>query len=167
MAVNALRWAGGFAVLALVASAAAALSDWPRYRLIPPDTGVLTLSVTHSGDRSAACRQLSEEELAKLPPNMRRSEVCERRRPPVTVELAVDGAILYRATVAPSGIAGDGSSHLHERFALPAGEHALSVRLSDRADGAFNYETSRIVDLAPEQNLAIDFVPAAGGFVFR
>lgn len=167
MAMTVFRWIGGFAALTVVFSGAAALSDWPRWRLLPPGTGVLTLSVSHGGDRSAACRQLTQDELAQLPPNMRRKEVCDRRRPPIRAELTVDGTLLYAETVAPSGIAGDGPSHIYERFALPAGEYVVAVRLSDRADGTFNYEAERAVDLAPEQNLAIDFAPSAGGLVFR
>src|SRR3972149_6651163 len=105
-----LRFLGGFATLTVVFALAMLLSDAPVYRVIPPQTGILKLSFTHGADRKAACRQLTAEEIAALPPNMRRTEICPRRRPPVDVELAVDGKLVYRATLPPSGLAGGGSA---------------------------------------------------------
>ena len=163
-----LRIFGGFATLTVVFALAALLSDAPAYRVIPPRTGILKLSFTHGADRKAGCRQLTAEEIAALPANMRRTEICPRRRPPVDVELAVDGNLVYRATLPPSGLAGDGPSRIYEKFLLPAGDHEIAVRLRDNPNTAgFDYETVRQVALAPQQNLVIDFSPNQGGFVFR
>ncbi len=162
------RFLAGFAALTIVFGLAVLLSDAPAYRSLPPQTGVLKLSFSHGADRKAACRKLTPEEIAALPANMRRTEICPRRRPPVEVELIVDGAVLFRETLPPSGIAGDGPSRVYEKFVLPAGEHTIAVALSDNPQLAgFEYDAVRRVDLAVGQNLAIDFSPADGGFVFR
>jgi hypothetical protein len=162
------RFLAGFAVLTIFFALAAQLSDAPAYRTIAPQTGVLKLSFSHGANRKAACRKLSAEEIAALPANMRRTEICPRRRPPVDVELRIDGELVFRETLAPSGIAGDGPSRVYEKFVLPAGEHTIAIAMSDdpRAAG-FEYDVVRQVDLAAGQNLVIEFSPTNGGFAFR
>ena len=162
------RFLAGFAVLTILFALAVLLSDAPTYSTIAPQTGVLKLSFSHGSDRKAACRKLTAEEIAALPANMRRTEICPRRRPPVDVELRVDGEILFRETLPPSGIAGDGPSRVYEKFALSAGKHTIAVALSDNPQIAgFEYDKVRQVDLAAGQNLVIDFSPTNGGFVFH
>lgn len=163
-----IRIFGGFATLTLVIALAVLLSDAPAYRVIPPQTGILKLSFTHGANRRAGCRQLTAEEIAALPPNMRRTEICPRRRPPVDIELAVDGDLVYRAMLPPSGLAGDGPSRAYEKFLLPAGNHEITVKMRDNPTTVgFDYEAVRQVVLAAEQNLVIDFSVTEGGFVFR
>jgi hypothetical protein len=156
----------GTLVMAALITGAAALSAWPAYRAMPAGGAMLKLSFSHGGARN--CRQLTGAELAKLPPNMRRAEVCDRRRLPVHVVLDIDGATVYRAELAPSGIAGDGPSRVYQKFVLPAGSHEVALRLRDtaRAEG-FDHEAARRIELAPGQNFVIDFSPVAGGFVFN
>ncbi len=156
---------GTIATTAIIAGVAA-LSAWPSHRALPEGTGVLKLSFSHGGERS--CRELTEAELAKLPPNMRRTEICDRKRPPLYVELDLDGVTVYRASLPPSGIAGDGPSRVYQRFVLPAGEYEVAIRLRDttRAEG-FDHTAERRISLASEQSFAIDFRPGAGGFIFN
>ena len=156
----------GTALTVAVTAGIAVLSAWPSYHTIPEDTGVVKLAFTHGGARN--CRELTEEELAKLPPNMRRKEVCDRERQPVYVELEIDGERVFADSLPPTGLAGDGPSRVYERFVLPAGTHELALRLRDTgAAEGFTHRTERRVELAPGQNLAIDFAPEAGGFVFN
>jgi hypothetical protein len=158
---------GGLATLA-VTLAAAWLSAAPAWQTLPPATAVLRVSFTHSGDRSSTCRDRTAEELAKLPPNMRARQICDRRRPPLWLELDVDGRTLLAALLPPSGLAGSGPSRVYERFELPAGPHEIRVRLRDRpGTTGFDYEARTSVILAPAQSFVIDFRPGAGGFVFR
>lgn len=142
-------------------------SDRPAYTHFPPDEALIKLSFAH-GAKKEDCRRRTPEELAELPPNMRRPMVCSRERLPVTVELLLDGEPLYQAVLPPTGLAGDGPSRTYRRFAVPAGHHELTARLrdSDRAEG-FDYERTATVELAAGQSLAIDFRPEMGGFVLR
>jgi len=163
---RALHLTLGTLATTVIIAAVAVLSAWPSYRAIPTGTGLLKLSFSHGGERN--CRELSDAELSKLPPNMRRTEVCDRERLPIVVELDLDGETVYRASLPPSGIAGDGPSRVYERFVLPAGEHDVTVRLRDttRSEG-FDHTAQRRFSLAAEQNFAIDFSPVAGGFIFN
>lgn len=157
---------GGIVTLVL-SLAVAWLSAAPAWQTVPENMALLRLSFSHSGDRSASCRDRTPEELAKLPPNMRQTQICDRRRPPIYVELEVDGTLIYGAEIAPSGIAGSGPSRLYERLLLPAGTHNLTVRMRDNpASGDFGYEATREIDLKPEQSFVIDFRKESG-FVFE
>lgn len=157
---------GGLVTMAL-AAAVAYFASSPQWRDMPEDTALLRLSFTHSGDRSASCRDRTPEELAKLPPNMRAKQICDRRRPPIYVELAVDGKTIYAAEKAPSGLAGSGPSRLYERLLLPAGHHSVTVRMRDNpATEGFDFVETRQIDLKAEQSFVIDF-RTASGFTFH
>lgn len=166
--MNPLRLAGQFAVIAALFAGVAALSDWPAYRQIPGNSGVVMLTFVHSADRSGECRRLAPEEIAKLPPNMRKVLDCPRVRRPIYVELDVDGRSVYRASLPPAGIAGDGPSRVYERFVLPTGRHDVAVRMRDtaRTEG-FDHEGRSSMELSPDQMFVIDFRPESGSFVFR
>ena len=156
----------GTSLTVAVTAGVAVLSAWPSWHTIPEGTGVVKLSFSHGGARN--CRPLTEEERAKLPPNMRRSEVCDRERQPVYVELDIDGSRVFAASLPPTGLAGDGPSRVYESFVLPAGRHELAVRLRDTAaDEGFTHRAEREVTLEPGQNLAVDFAPESGGFTFN
>lgn len=164
----ALRIAAQFVVIAALFAGVAALSDWPAYSQIPKNTGVVMLTFVHGADRKGECRRLTPEEIARLAPNMRRVQDCPRGRRPIYVELDVDGRSVFKASLAPTGIAGDGPSRVYQRFVLPAGKHDLAVRMRDtaRAEG-FDHERRDSVELSADQMLVIDYRPESGSFVFR
>jgi hypothetical protein len=166
--VRGLRPAGQFIVVAALFAGVATLSDWPTYGQIPNGTGVVMLTFVHGADRKGECRRLTPEEIAKLPPNMRKVLDCPRGRRPIYVELDVDGRSVYRASLPPAGIAGDGPSRVYQRFVLPAGNHELAVRMRDtaRTEG-FDHERRDSVALAPDQMLVIDYRQENGSFIFR
>ena len=119
--MRAARLIAQFIVIAALFAGVAALSDWPKYSQIAKDSGVVMLTFVHGADRKGECRRLTPEEIAKLPPNMRRVQDCPRGRRPIYVELDVDGHGVYRASLPPTGVAGDGPSRVYQRFVLPAG----------------------------------------------
>lgn len=166
--MKAVRLIAQFMVIAALFAGVAALSDWPTYGQIPTGSSVVMLTFVHGADRKGECRRLSPEEIAKLPPNMRRVQDCPRGRRAIYVELDVDGRSLYQASLSPTGFAGDGPSRVYQRFILPAGKHDVAVRMRDtaRADG-FDHERSESVELSPEQMLVIDYRPDSGSFIFR
>ncbi len=163
-----VRLVGQFIVIVALFAGVAALSDWPTYGQIPNNSGVVMLTFVHGADRKGECRRLTPEEIAKLPPNMRRVQDCPRSRRPIYVELDIDGRGAYQASLPPTGIAGDGPSRVYQRFVLPAGRHELAVRMRDtaRAEG-FDHERRDSVELAPDQMFVIDYRPESGSFIFR
>ncbi|HLB14118.1 MAG TPA: hypothetical protein VJM14_04240 [Burkholderiales bacterium] len=142
-------------------------SSYPVYEVMPADQALVRLSFTHGAKPSAPCRERTDEELAKLPPNMRVRLECPRERSPVRVEIEMDGKLLYDIVAPPAGIRHDGPSTVYRRLPVPAGKHAFKARLSDSPDGKFGYAAEEVVDLAPGRVLLIDFNAGKGGFLFR
>jgi hypothetical protein len=166
--IEGARVAAQICVFATLSAGVAMLADWPHYHQLPPGHAIVKLSFTHGSNRQAECRRRTAEELAKLPPNMRQPLGCPRTRSPVYVELDLDGSTIYRASLPPSGIAGDGTSRLYERFVVPSGVHTVEVRMRDtRRREGFDYAKSGSIILAADDNFVIDFRDEAGGFVFR
>lgn len=142
-------------------------STSPAYTHLAPNQALLKLSLTHAGERKAACRERTPEELAKLAPNMRAQTVCPRERVPVVIDIELDGAPLFRVTAPPSGLAKDGASTVYRRVPVASGRHRISARLADGPDGAFRYATDTTLDILPGRVVVIDFDTAKGGFVFH
>lgn len=141
----------------------AALSARPEWQSLPPDTGLVRLSFTHSGARD--CRDRTEEELAALPRNMRAQQVCARRRAPLRIEMDVDGDRKLTAELPPSGLAGSGPSRVYDRVVLPVGEHHIELRMNDDpAVEGFPHVGAFDITLRAAQSVAVDFDPAKGGF---
>lgn len=161
------RFAAQAAAYVLFAAFVGVFSDTPAYHPIGPDEAVIKLSFSHAGERAQPCRARTPEEIAKLPPNMRLAQDCPRERSPVRIELWLDEALVYRDALKPAGWKRDMASTVYRRFNVPAGEHTLALRLSDRADGEFTYAREARVVLSPAQLLVIDFKPESGGFVLQ
>ncbi len=159
--------AGGAVTLA-VTLAAAWLSAAPAWQSLRDDRALVRISFSHGGDRSASCRDRTPEELAALPQNMRRTQVCDRRRPPVVVELDIDGATVLSRELPPSGIGGSGPSRIYQRIEVAAGDHSFAARLRDNpATEGFDYRAKTRTALRPGQSFVIEFDAERGGFVFQ
>ena len=164
---TALRYGAQALLYAAFVAVIGYLSTSPAYQHLAPGEALLKLSLTHAGARKEACRQRSAEELAKLAPNMRAQSVCPRERVPVTVEVTLDDAPLFRVVASPSGFSKDGASTIYRRVPVAAGRHRIGARLADNPAGEFTFADAATVDLAPGRVIVIDFDPAQGGFVFR
>lgn len=129
--MNAVRIIGQALFWAAAMLLVVAMAHRPTVRPLPPGNAELKLSMAHLTQRLSPCRQLSEEERAQLPPNMRAFEVCERERAPAVLEILLDGAPLFAETVRPAGSHSDGRAYLHRTWPLPAGDYILELRLRD------------------------------------
>lgn len=161
------RYALQGVLYAAFVAAVGILSSAPTFRHIAPDESLVRLSFSHAAQRMRPCRERTPKELAKLPPNMRAKLDCPRERAPVTVELEMDGKLLYRIVAAPSGLGKDGASTVYRRLVVGSGRHHFRARLADNVRGEFNFAAERSVEIGPGRVLLIDFNAAAGGFVFR
>jgi len=143
-------------------------SDSPAYVHFPPEKALIKLSFTHGGERKGGCRRRTAEELAALPPNMRKPMDCPRERVPLLMELEVDGEVFLHRWLAPTGLARDGQSHIYERIQVTPGRHLVIARLrdSERPEG-YDYVSERAINVRSGQSLAIDFRHEMGGFVFK
>jgi hypothetical protein len=164
--MKALRIAAQFALYVPLMAILAYFSTEPRFSMVAPDEALVRVSFIHATQRKEACRERSAEELAKLAPNMRASQDCPRERSPLLVEVELDGKLVLRREVQPSGLRHDGNVAVYERMALPAGRHRIVARMRDRAQGEFNYAKDETLELAGGRVLIIDFNAARGGFEF-
>ena len=162
------QYVGQFIAYALFALVVGYFATQPAYTHLAPDEALIKLSFSHAGAHTQECRKLTQEELNRLPPNMRRPTECIRERVALLVELELDGEILYRDALPPSGLSGDGASTAYEKFPVHAGAHHLVARLrNSRREEGFDYEKAVTMDLTPQQNFVVDFRPELGGFQFR
>lgn len=165
--VRPLRYLGQVLAYALFAAVIGYFSTTPVYKHLPSDQALVKLSFRHAAQRKGACRERTDEELAKLPPNMRVRQVCPRERADVVVELEVDGQPMVQAVLPPSGITHDSAATIYRRFSIPAGTHRFEVRLKDAVEGDFGYKAEKTLTLEPGRVLVIDFNAVMGGFSFR
>jgi hypothetical protein len=142
-------------------------SSYPTFEVMPADQALVRLSFSHGAKPSAPCRERTDEELAKLAPNMRAAMDCPRERSPLVVELELDGNVVLRREVEPAGLKRDGNATVYHRLPVPAGKHRIAVRMRDRPGEGFNFTREETVDLAPGRVLLIDFIASQGGFQFR
>jgi len=144
------------------------LSVWPRFQLINEGQAMVSVSFSHAGQRIGECRRLTQQELDKLPPNMRKLEDCPRERLPVRVVFSSDDNMLYEAVLQPSGFWHDGESSVYRRLSLPAGKQRLFIGMIDssRSKG-FDYSLEQEIDLTPGQHLVVNFDGTQQKFVFR
>lgn len=142
-------------------------STSPPYRHLGADQALVRLSFSHAAQRIGECRERTPEELAKLPPNMRAPLVCPRERAPVSVELEIDGRLVYQALAPPSGFTRDGAATVYQRLPIAAGRHRFTARLNDRVAPGFNYERDATLDVGAGRVLVIDFNAAQGGFLLK
>ena len=162
-----VQFLGQAIAYSLFAFAIGYLATRPAYTYLNPDMAVIKLSFSHAGAHIEECRQLSQEELNRLAPNMRRPTQCLRERVSLLIEVMLDGELIYRKALPPSGLAGDGASTVYKKFPVNTGRHHLVARLRDsRRESGFDHEQSVDVTLTPQQNFVIDFRPELGGFLF-
>jgi len=165
---RALNWTGQALLYGGFAVALGVFSRWPVYHPLPDDMAQIKVSFIHHGARVAACRPYTAEEQAKMPPNMRKAEKCERERSPVSIEVDIDGKTVLSRTAAPSGLSRDGASTLYQRLDVAAGQHQIAVRFKDNQTAqGFTSQHEAAVTLKPAQVLVIDFSPDKGGIVFQ
>lgn len=135
----------------------------PSVRVIEDNEAMITVAFAHAGETVAECRRLSQEELMKLPPNMRKPEDCPRERSPIIIEAMLDGKIVFSETMLPPGIFNDGGVNIYYNSKVPAGKHMFEIKMDDsvRKQG-FNHQLTQDIDIKPTQILLVEFEPLKG-----
>ncbi|MCW8909257.1 MAG: hypothetical protein OQK76_01430 [Gammaproteobacteria bacterium] len=140
-------------------------SLYPAYHQLEEDQAMITFTVSHAGKHIRECVKFSQEELLKLPPNMRKPMDCPRERSPISMELKLDDEVIYSKVAPPHGLYSDQGIDIYQNIRVPAGKHRLTAWLNDdvKVEGPI-YKLSQDVTLKPEQHLVIEFKPAISGF---
>lgn len=138
-------------------------SSAPSIRILADDEALLTIAFAHAGQLREPCRRLSQEELNQLAPNMRKLDECPRERSPVRIEAELDGQTIYRESLAPPGLFGDGGVDVFYSLKIPAGAHDFTLRMNDsvRID-EFNHAFEQHVIIEPGKILLVGFDPRRG-----
>ena len=168
MLQGSLKWVLRAMAFAVFMALVGFFSVSPTYTHMNPENSLIKLAFSHAAQPIEECRQLTQEELNQMAPNMRRPTQCPRERVPMMVEVYLDDELLYRGEHQPTGLWKDGPATVYQRFVVPPGRYRLHARLRDsrRAQG-FDYEHSEEIELAPQQNFVIGFRPAIDGFTFN
>ena len=141
---------------------------WPRISQLAEGNAIISLTFSHAGQRVEECRERSQEELNKLPPNMRKPSDCPRERHPVQVMFRADDQVLYEQSLAPSGVWKDGESTVYYRIELPAGSHELFIAMSDSGrENGFDYSGQTEFTLIAGQHVVVEFNHLQKSFSFR
>ncbi len=140
----------------------------PPFKHLEDDQSMITLAISHAGERREECRKISPEELAKLPPNMRIPMDCPRERSPITVALTLDGKAVINDSVEPPGLYKDQGIDIFQSIKVPAGKHILSIKMNDnvRVEGP-TFTHKQDIDLPPAKLLVIQFDSVAGKFTLN
>ena len=140
----------------------------PAYRYADPDRAEIKLSLSHAAERVDECVELTPQEINERALAGEPLSQCGRERLPLTIELEIDGLIVYRGLARPSGLWSDGPASVYERFDVDAGVHTITARLRDtRRDEGWDYTHSEQVRLTPQRYFTITFRAETGGFRFR
>jgi hypothetical protein len=139
----------------------------PSIRLLAEDEAMLTIAFAHAGESREPCRKLSPDELAKLPPNMRKPEDCPRERSPVVIKALLDGETFYDKSLQPPGLFKDGGVNVYFSGRIPAGNHHFEIKMDDsvRKEG-FNHSFEQDININPAQILLVNF-DSQKGFVIK
>ncbi|MFC1664215.1 hypothetical protein ACFL17_01120 [Pseudomonadota bacterium] len=130
----------------------------PPYSQLEEEQAVVTLAFGHAAKRVSECNIISQEELAKLAPNMRKPMDCPRERSPVTIELRLDGKLTIQEVFEAPGLYKDQSIDVYRNIKVPQGEHRLSVWMNDDINvKGPTYQFQQTVRLKPTQRLVLNF----------
>ena len=152
------RYIAQFVTYAAFAAVIGLFSVWPEYRMLESDEAFVSVTFSHAARRIGECRQLTQEELDELPPNMRKPNSCPRERHPTYLEMRANGKIIFAETLLPSGLWSDGKANVYSRTNIKAGQYELFVGMNDSGgEGRFDYELSVETRIEAGQNLVVGF----------
>ncbi len=152
------RYIGQFVTYAAFAAGIGLFSVWPEYRMLDENKAFISVSFSHAAKITGECRQLTQDELNELPPNMRKPRSCPRERHPTYLELRADQEVIFSTTMLPSGIWSDGKANVYNRSAINAGSYLLFIGMNDSGtEDGFDYELSVETEIEPGQNLVVGF----------
>ncbi len=140
-------------------------STRPEYRQLEADQAVVTLAFAHAAKLREECRVRTQDELDRLPPNMRLPTECPRERSPITLEMFLDDSLIMKRVIEAPGLHQDQGIDVFHRIKVPAGDHQLTVLMNDdvKVSGP-TYRYHEYVNLLPEQQLLVNFHAESGGF---
>ena len=166
--MTSLRRSAATALAALLTAGLVAGSRW-TWRANDESAAAIRLSWRSVSAPIEECRRVTPEELAQLPPHMRREEICERRHAPFRLTVEIDGDVVRSTRLEPAGASGDRPLYVFEELRVAPGEHRLAIRFEEVRSGdavpaslrtldtslALGPREIAIVSLGPDGQLAL------------
>ncbi|MFN3604572.1 MAG: cytochrome b N-terminal domain-containing protein [Leptonema sp. (in: bacteria)] len=137
-------WIAASIVILFLSLLTILISDLP-YQTPFDSKPSLIVSFKHPGQISENCKELSQEELNKLPLHMRKKEVCERKRTPVKMALFINDDKILEKSYKPGGIWEDLNSIAIEEIPLEQGKYKIKVLISDLPNGEWNFNFEEVI----------------------
>ncbi len=139
----------------------------PSIRVIDAGEAMFTIAFGHAGETIEPCRRMSQEELSKLPPNMRKPQECPRERSPIHIEVHLNGEQLFKKSLIAPGLYNDGSVNIYHSQKIPAGKHQVKIKMDDsvRKEG-FDHTFEQDINIAPTKILLFAF-DSQRGFIVK
>lgn len=126
---NPLRLIGATIVTAAVLLAIAWASIAPL-QVARGHDAIVRISLGARAERIEICRRQTDEELAKLAPQMRQRVVCEGTTARYRLEVRRDGELLHSQVVRGGGLRNDRPLYVSRDLRVPAGPALFAVRLT-------------------------------------
>ena len=140
----------------------------PPYQYADADSASVKLSLSHAAERVEECVRLTPDEINERALAGEPISQCARERLPLTIELEIDGVLVFHDEPQPSGLWGDGPASVYERFDVEPGAHTITARLRDTArEDGWDYSHTEEVVLSPGRYFTITFRSETGGFRYR
>lgn len=119
--------------LGLAATASIVRGSYVAMTLHGSDQAMLRLAWSARPERIERCRQLSEEELARLPAHMRQPVSCEGASAQYRLTVRDEGRLVVERVVRGGGLRQDRRLYVFQELPLPPGDRRIEVRF-DRLD---------------------------------
>lgn len=99
-------------------------------RVAGADDAILRISLGARPERIEICREQSNEELAKLAPQMRQSVICEGTTARYRLQVRRNGELLHSQEVRGGGLRHDRQLYVSRDLRVPVGPAAFAVHLA-------------------------------------
>jgi hypothetical protein len=128
-----IRRLTGGVVAALILAGTGAGSRIPT-EFAAADSGLVRLAWRTLGERVRTCRQLTPEELRRIPTHMRRTEECTSLALPYRLTVKLDGREVLNVLVHAAGARQDRPMFVFREFPVASGDLRLSVEYQRAED---------------------------------
>ena len=153
-------------IIVVVIAGIGYFADNPGYRVTAQGKTELRLVIRHSGILLGECERQSAEDLDSLPANMRQPMSCPREKSPLSLELRMNDAPLFRGDVHPSGLHDDGVLALYREFSVPTGTADVALMVKDQvALENYNHRLEKQLDLSRDSVLLVSFTDQGISFI--
>ncbi|HEX6249972.1 MAG TPA: hypothetical protein VFZ56_00905 [Gemmatimonadaceae bacterium] len=129
-------------IVTVAALLAMAWGSTAPLRVATADDAILRVSLGARPERIEVCREQSDEELARLAPQMRQRVICEGRTAQYRLQVHRNGQLIHSQIVRGGGLRQDRQLYVSRDLQVPPGAGSFAVHLA-RIDTVAQIEDAR------------------------